>query len=92
MAHLTDGEGDEELKRAIAMSLQHPNPAIDEEDEDDEDLKQALAMSLEDSGPAFNGSESPVLENGDGKAFKPFVLGQNQGLMTSRLNRRQFPA
>jgi hypothetical protein len=75
MAQITNDSDDEDLKRAIAMSLGDPEPTVHEA-EDDEDLKRALAMSLEDSGATMDTLRSPIQENGDGKAFKPCSLGQ----------------
>jgi hypothetical protein len=79
MAQIIDDSDDEELKRAIAMSLGDPEPTL-HDDEDDEDFKRALAMSLEDSGattetlrPQVHG---PFAENSDGKALKPCSLVQ----------------
>jgi hypothetical protein len=76
MAHSIDDDADQDLERAIAMSLAQSNPVInisDDDSEADEDLKRALAMSLEVSGSAHMDSMSATSKNGDGKAFKPSV-------------------
>ena len=43
-----DEDGDETLKRAIAMSLQEDPPTIKVEDSEEEMLAKAMAMSLEE--------------------------------------------
>jgi hypothetical protein len=91
MAHFSDDVGDEDLKRAIAMSLDQSNHTIDDDDDEDEDLKRALAMSMEDSDPTIVDSESPNMENGNGKAFSPFVHGSNQRLIGSRVILHRLP-
>jgi hypothetical protein len=78
---VSNDEEDEDLKRAIALSLAHSDPpqadqpAVDdsETESEDEDFKRAIALSLAEDKLQKDGTNEQVAEESgmDGKAFKP---------------------
>jgi hypothetical protein len=79
-------EEDEDLKRAIALSLGHSDPPakevviIDdsETESEDEDIKRAIAISLADDKLQADSRncQLPDKSSVDGKAFEPALIAR----------------